>query len=74
MVEQEQDKSKHHATLNILQQNFIWKTTKQDGLLPISNFAAAGDQKSGKVAKNKSVAINSSNMGKITTFGSVKDI
>lgn len=74
MVENEQDKGRQQATVNILQQNFIWKSTKEDGLLPVTNFAAAGDQKSGKITKNKSVAINSSNMGKITQFEAPKDI
>jgi len=54
--------------LNILQPNFVWKPTKEDGLLPITNFAAAGEQKAGKVTKNKVVATSSSNMGRITKF------
>ena len=74
MESKEEDKSKQQATLNILQPNFIWKNTKQDGLLPISNFAAAGEQKGGKVAKKSAVATNSSNMGKITNFKQPKDI
>ena len=73
MVEDREDKTKQQATLNVLQPNFIWKATKEDGLIPIKNFAAAGDQKLGKVTKNKGAATNSSNMGKITNFNVEKD-